>query len=115
MVLLQSLETLDNGKPYSAALTGDVALSVKTLRYYAGWADKNHGLTIPMDGDYLAYTRHEPVGVCAQIIPWNFPLLMLAWKFGPALATGSCSHFSFTYMNENTMDGENKVYPNNCG
>lgn len=89
-VYIASLETLDNGKPYSAALTGDVALSVKTLRYYAGWADKNHGLTIPMDGDYLAYTRHEPVGVCAQIIPWNFPLLMLAWKFGPALATGNC-------------------------
>lgn len=64
-------------------------MSVKSLRYYAGWADKNHGKTIPIDGDYFAYTRHEPVGVCAQIIPWNFPILMMAWKLGPALATGN--------------------------
>lgn len=58
------------------------------MRYYAGWADKNHGQVIPIDGKYLAYTRHEPVGVCGQIIPWNFPILMMAWKLGPALATG---------------------------
>uniref|UniRef100_A0A0K0DR31 aldehyde dehydrogenase (NAD(+)) n=1 Tax=Angiostrongylus cantonensis TaxID=6313 RepID=A0A0K0DR31_ANGCA len=68
-------------------------------RYYAGWADKNHGKTIPIAGDYFTYTRHEPVGVCGQIIPirkfltfrsqWNFPLLMQAWKFGPALAMGN--------------------------
>merc|ERR1712110_1233343 len=56
---------------------------------YAGWADKNTGQTIPIDGDFMAYTRHEPVGVCGQIIPWNFPLLMQAWKLGPALATGN--------------------------
>lgn len=67
----------------------DVPMSISSLRYYAGWADKCHGKTIPMDGDYFAYTRHEPVGVCGQIIPWNFPLLMLAWKLGPALATGN--------------------------
>ncbi|KAF4526769.1 hypothetical protein B566_EDAN012307 [Ephemera danica] len=61
--------------------------NVKVLRYYAGWADKNQGKTVPFDGDYFSFTRHEPVGVCAQIIPWNFPLLMLGWKLGPALAT----------------------------
>ncbi|KAK9299420.1 hypothetical protein QLX08_007580 [Tetragonisca angustula] len=86
---LASLETLDNGKPYSSAYEFDVPQSIATLRYYAGWADKNHGQVIPIDGKYLAYTRHEPVGVCGQIIPWNFPLLMMAWKLGPALATGN--------------------------
>jgi len=63
-------------------------LSGACYRYYAGWADKIEGKTIPVNGDYFTYTRHEPVGVCAQIIPWNFPLLMQAWKLGPALATG---------------------------
>jgi len=86
---LASLETLDNGKPYVMSFLADVGLSVKTYRYYAGWADKNHGQTIPIDGDFMTYTRHEPVGVCGQIIPWNFPLLMQAWKLGPALATGN--------------------------
>ncbi|XP_076681051.1 aldehyde dehydrogenase [Andrena cerasifolii] len=86
---LASLETLDNGKPYSVAYGADVPASIATLRYYAGWADKNHGQVIPMDGPYFGYTRHEPVGVCGQIIPWNFPLLMMAWKLGPALATGN--------------------------
>lgn len=86
---LASLETLDNGKPYTTAYGFDVPASVAALRYYAGWADKNHGQVIPMDGQYFAYTRHEPVGVCGQIIPWNFPLLMMAWKLGPALATGN--------------------------
>lgn len=86
---LASLETLDNGKPYATAYGFDVPASVAALRYYAGWADKNHGKVIPMDGTYLAYTRHEPVGVCGQIIPWNFPLLMMSWKLGPALATGN--------------------------
>uniref|UniRef100_A0A4W5NUH8 aldehyde dehydrogenase (NAD(+)) n=1 Tax=Hucho hucho TaxID=62062 RepID=A0A4W5NUH8_9TELE len=57
--------------------------------YYAGWADKWEGKTIPIDGDFFCYTRHEPIGVCGQIIPWNFPLLMQAWKLGPALATGN--------------------------
>ncbi|CAK9812108.1 Aldehyde dehydrogenase, mitochondrial [Anthophora plagiata] len=86
---LASLETLDNGKPYVTAYEFDVPASIQTLRYYAGWADKNHGKVIPIDGKYFAYTRHEPVGVCGQIIPWNFPLLMMAWKLGPALATGN--------------------------
>jgi len=88
-VLLASMETLDNGKPYSMSMAADVALSVKCYRYYAGWADKNHGKVIPVDGNFLTYTRHEPVGVCGQIIPWNFPLLMQAWKLAPALATGN--------------------------
>ena len=60
-----------------------------SLRYYAGWADKNHGKVIPIRGDYLGFTRHEPVGVCGQIIPWNGPLIMLSWKLGPALCMGN--------------------------
>ncbi|XP_078083458.1 aldehyde dehydrogenase, mitochondrial-like [Mustelus asterias] len=86
---LASLETLDNGKPYHVAYMADLNLVIKCLRYYAGWADKCHGKTIPIDGNYFCCTRHEPVGVCGQIIPWNFPLLMQAWKLGPALATGN--------------------------
>jgi aldehyde dehydrogenase (NAD+) len=86
---LAALESLDNGKPYADALNADLALTIKCYRYYAGWADKNHGKTIPVDGNYFCYTRHEPVGVVGQIIPWNFPLLMQAWKWGPALACGN--------------------------
>jgi len=85
---LAALESLDNGKPYLDAKNIDVPLTVKCYRYYAGWADKIHGKTIPVDGAFHCYTRHEPVGVVGQIIPWNFPLLMQAWKWGPALATG---------------------------
>lgn len=70
MNFFKSLETLNNGKPYSAAYMADLELSIKCLRYYAGWADKVQGKTIPVDGPYFAYTRHEPVGVCGQIIPW---------------------------------------------
>ncbi|XP_074108756.1 aldehyde dehydrogenase [Cotesia typhae] len=88
-IYLASLETLDNGKPFTASYGFDVPQSASVLRYYAGWADKNHGKVIPIDGKFFAYTRHEPVGVCGQIIPWNFPLLMMAWKLGPALATGN--------------------------
>jgi len=85
---LAALETLDNGKPLRDSLHGDLPLTLKVYRYYAGWADKNHGKTIPVDGPYFCYTRHEPVGVVGQIIPWNFPLLMQAWKWAPALAMG---------------------------
>jgi len=88
-VYLASLESLDNGKPYKDAYNLDLGLTIRCYRYYAGWADKNHGKTIPLDGNFLCYTRHEPVGVCGQIIPWNFPLLMQAWKLGPALAMGN--------------------------
>ncbi|CAH0558936.1 unnamed protein product [Brassicogethes aeneus] len=84
-----ALETLDNGKPFNLSYPIDIAGSIKVLRYMAGWADKNHGKTIPMDGKFFCYTRHEPVGVCGQIIPWNFPLLMFAWKIAPALSMGN--------------------------
>ncbi len=84
---LTYLETIDNGKPYSYARE-DITESVKLVRYYAGYCDKIHGTTIPMEGPYLAYVRKEPVGVCAQIIPWNFPFSMFIWKIAPALATG---------------------------
>jgi aldehyde dehydrogenase (NAD+) len=85
---LAALESLDNGKPYRDSFTIDLPMTIKCYRYYAGWADKIHGKTIPVEGPYFCYTRHEPVGVVGQIIPWNFPLLMQAWKWGPALATG---------------------------
>src|SRR5580704_149396 len=85
---LAELESLDNGKPYHVALAADLPLTIACYRYYAGWADKNQGKTIPVQGRYFTYTKHEPVGVVGQIIPWNFPLLMQAWKLGPALATG---------------------------
>ena len=85
---LAALESLDNGKPVGDALAADLPLVIKAYRYYAGWADKYHGKTIPVEGNFFCYTRHEPVGVVGQIIPWNFPLLMQAWKWGPALATG---------------------------
>jgi aldehyde dehydrogenase (NAD+) len=85
---LAALESLDNGKPLRDALAADLPLTIKCYRYYAGWADKIHGKTIPVEGPYFCYTKHEPVGVVGQIIPWNFPLLMQAWKWGPALAMG---------------------------
>ena len=87
---LAALETLDNGKPISDSRSWDVPAAAAVLRYYAGWADKIHGQTLPVPGPYFSYTRHEPVGVCGQIIPWNFPMDMAAWKVGPALAAG-CS------------------------
>ncbi len=87
------LESLDNGKPLTVARAADVALTVDHFRYYAGWATKVEGETIPInspDGNaYLDYTLREPVGVVGQIIPWNFPLLMAAWKLGAALACGN--------------------------
>src|SRR3981189_3161984 len=88
------LESLDNGKPLTIAKAADVPLAVDLFRYMAGWGTKIEGNTIPMSvpytpgAKYLAYTLKEPVGVVGQIIPWNFPLLMAAWKLGPALATG---------------------------
>ena len=85
---LAALESLDNGKPLRDSLNAGLPLSIKAYRYYAGWCDKTHGKTIPVEGEYFCYTKHEPVGVVGQIIPWNFPLLMTAWKWAPALATG---------------------------
>ena len=85
---LAALETLDNGKPIREARYADLPLVIDVLRYYAGYADKIHGATIPIRGNYFTYTRREAVGVAGQIIPWNFPMLMTAWKWGPALAAG---------------------------
>jgi phenylacetaldehyde dehydrogenase len=90
---LAMLESLDNGKPYVVAKAADVALAADLFRYMAGWPTKIEGTTVPISalpapGEYLAYTLREPVGVVGQIIPWNFPLLMAAWKLGPALACG---------------------------
>jgi aldehyde dehydrogenase (NAD+) len=85
---LAELESLDNGKPVAYA-KGDIAAAVNHLRYYAGWPTKIEGETIPVSSpDVFCYTRREPVGVCAQIVPWNFPLLMSTWKVAPALAAG---------------------------
>jgi len=86
---IAALETWDNGKPYEQASLVEVPMAVRLFRYYAGWADKIHGLTVPADGPYHVQTLHEPIGVAGQIIPWNFPLLMFAWKVGPALACGN--------------------------
>ncbi|KAM5434269.1 aldehyde dehydrogenase (NAD(P)(+)) ald5 [Microsporum ferrugineum] len=83
-----AIEALDNGKAISMA-KADVINAAGCLRYYGGWADKVEGKVIDTDHETFTYTRHEPVGVCGQIIPWNFPLLMFAWKIGPALATGN--------------------------
>src|SRR5437764_6351283 len=89
-----TLESLDNGKPLSIARAADVPLAIDLFRYMAGWATKIEGATFPISVPYapgakfFAYTKREPVGVVGQIIPWNFPLLMAAWKLGPALATG---------------------------
>src|SRR5262245_54752100 len=84
------LEALDNGKPVTAARAGDVAGSIEMFRYMSGWATRLVGETIPVSspGNWLAYTVREPVGVVGQIIPWNFPLMMAAWKLAPALAAG---------------------------
>jgi aldehyde dehydrogenase (NAD+) len=88
---LAALETLDNGKPIRDSRNIDLPLAIETYRYYAGWADKIEGCTIPVSGAYFTYTRHEPIGVCGQIIAWNFPLLLQAWKWAPALAAGCTS------------------------
>ncbi len=84
------LESIDNGKPLAVARVADVPLTVDMFRYMGGWATKITGTTIPWSApnEFLSYTMREPVGVVAQIIPWNFPLLMAAWKLGPALAAG---------------------------
>lgn len=87
---IAQIESLDNGKPVREARAVDVGFSVDLLRYMAGWTTKITGDTIPLSlpGDWHAYTTREPVGVCGQIVPWNFPLLMTVWKIAPALAAG---------------------------
>jgi aldehyde dehydrogenase (NAD(P)+) len=86
---LATIETWDNGKPYGDALNGDVYEVAEVFRYYGGWTDKVFGQVIETTPDKFAYTIREPVGVCGQIIPWNYPLAMAAWKLGPALACGN--------------------------
>src|SRR5436190_97828 len=86
---LAELESLDNGKPVTYARVVDVGAAVGHLRYFAGWPTKIEGEVIPVGApDTLCYTLKEPVGVCGQIVPWNFPLLMACWKVAPALAAG---------------------------
>jgi aldehyde dehydrogenase (NAD+) len=87
---LATLDTLDNGKPIFETKNVDTFLAGDIFRYYGGFATKIHGETIPVPGNFLNYTIREPVGVCGQIIPWNFPLLMACWKLSPALAAGNC-------------------------
>jgi acyl-CoA reductase-like NAD-dependent aldehyde dehydrogenase len=86
---LAQIETLDNGKSLFETTNVDIPQAVATFRYYAGWVNKLTGETNPTDPGYFNFTLREPVGVCGQIIPWNFPLLMAAWKLGPALACGN--------------------------
>ncbi|KAI6034849.1 aldehyde dehydrogenase [Pisolithus orientalis] len=86
---LAALEALGNGKAFNIARSRDVASAISCVRYFAGWADKISGRAIETIEERFTYTRHEPIGVVGQIIPWNFPLLMFAWKIAPALATGN--------------------------
>jgi acyl-CoA reductase-like NAD-dependent aldehyde dehydrogenase len=86
---LAELETLDNGKTIFESRNVDIPGAAATFRYYAGWCTKITGETNPTDDSFFSYTLREPVGVCGQIIPWNFPLLMAAWKLAPALACGN--------------------------
>ena len=86
---LAEIETLDNGKPLSQSRSVDIPKAAETFRYYAGWCTKIYGETNPSEPAMFNYTLREPVGVCGQIIPWNFPVLMAAWKLAPALACGN--------------------------
>ncbi|NBX77309.1 MAG: aldehyde dehydrogenase family protein [Proteobacteria bacterium] len=86
---LATLESLCNGKLFSESLIDDVPESADVFDYYAGWIDKLYGDTVPVDPGFINYTRKEPVGVCALIVPWNFPLLLACWKIAPALAMGN--------------------------
>eukprot|EP01111_Echinosteliopsis_oligospora_P011491 TRINITY_DN380_c0_g1_i1.p1 TRINITY_DN380_c0_g1~~TRINITY_DN380_c0_g1_i1.p1 ORF type:complete len:473 (-),score=165.36 TRINITY_DN380_c0_g1_i1:173-1591(-) len=85
---LAQLDSMDMGKPFAQAKAIDVYGTADCFRYYAGWADKIHGKTVPVGSNFFCYTKHEPVGVVGQIIPWNFPMPMLAWKLAPALTSG---------------------------
>ena len=88
--LLAYAETVDNGKPIRETLNADIPLTVDHFRYFAGCVRAQEGALSDIDGDTVAYHYHEPLGVVAQIIPWNFPILMAAWKLAPALGAGNC-------------------------
>lgn len=92
--ILANLESLDNGKPFGDSVF-DITCAVETFEYYAGWCDKYFGETVPAPGTMVSFTRKEPVGVVGQIIPWNYPILMLAWKWAPALAAGNFRNFIY--------------------
>src|ERR1044072_3043448 len=83
------LQTLHNGKPIFESRQIEIPAAAECFQYYAGWADKIHGETIPVQGNFLTYTLREPIGVVAAIVPWNFPLLLTSWKVAPALAAGN--------------------------
>ncbi|NQW05505.1 MAG: aldehyde dehydrogenase family protein [Acidobacteria bacterium] len=83
------LETLHNGKPITESRHVEIPMAAECLQYFAGWADKVHGETVPVKGGQLVYTLREPLGVVAAIVPWNFPLLIAVWKVAPALAMGN--------------------------
>ncbi|KAG6840184.1 hypothetical protein C0991_008382, partial [Blastosporella zonata] len=102
---LAALEALDNGKTFNWAYGTDVTFGIDVIKYYAGWADKITGQTIETDERKLIYTRHEPIGVVGQILPWNFPLLLFTWKIGPALATGNSISSEFTPLTAIRMAG----------
>ncbi|OBU00528.1 hypothetical protein VE01_01047 [Pseudogymnoascus verrucosus] len=87
--ILATIDAWDVGKPYTVAFEEDLGEVIQVFRYYAGFADKQFGQTIDTTPEKFAYTRHEPIGVCGQIIPWNYPVMMAAWKLGPALACGN--------------------------
>jgi acyl-CoA reductase-like NAD-dependent aldehyde dehydrogenase len=86
---IAALETAHNGKPIFESRQIEIPAAAECLQYFAGWADKIHGETVPVKGNYLTYTLREPVGVVAAIVPWNFPLLLTSWKVAPALACGN--------------------------
>ena len=88
---LAALQSFENGKTYRESLLDDLPDTADVFDYYAGWTDKLHGETNPVEGESLNYTRREPVGVCALVVPWNFPLLLAAWKIAPALAMGNAA------------------------
>jgi len=85
---LAALETFNNGKPFKDSYNVDIPHCISVLRYYAGWPDKMTGKVLPIAGDFFSYTRREPVGIVGQIIPWNFPMILLCWKIGPSVAAG---------------------------
>src|SRR5262249_44024989 len=86
---LATLEALDNGKLYKEAFNDDIPECWEVFEYYAGWTDKYYGENCPVDSGFINYTVREPIGVCALIVPWNFPLLLACWKIAPALAMGN--------------------------
>lgn len=86
---LATLESLDNGKLYRESFNDDIPEAWEVFEYYAGWTDKYYGETCPVDCGFINYTVREPLGVCALIVPWNFPLLLACWKIAPALAMGN--------------------------